>query len=87
MGRNSAGELAIALVRGARQEVIFGRKRKDGTRSVKAGRETAEEVIYWLVPSADIPRDATALPRPEKIDKAIARAAADFIDRESRRAA
>lgn len=67
------------LVEADSTDVGFGRKRKDGTRAVKRGRERGGLVLYWLKKSVTQPADATVLPPPEKLAAVAMESARDVI--------
>ena len=66
------GRRGGALVEAERTLLKIGRKKKDGTRSVKsAGEGWGGRVWYWLVKSVRQDADANALPSPKAIEDAL----------------
>lgn len=77
LGRLASGKMGVALVRPEQQAVKF-KKTKSGVKAV-AGKLTFAEVMYWLVPSANVPRDPGAVPTQGQIDAAVKRGAQAFM--------
>lgn len=86
LGNTARGKVMGALVRPAQQEVSF-RKTKKGGLKAHAGTLTPETVMYWLVPSAQIPRDPDALPPQQKLQSALDEAVRQWFATQTRRAA
>jgi len=80
-GRNGP----YALVQNISQLVSFGRKRKDGSRTLTPGDEIGGLVMFWLVKSVHQDADPDVIPSDEEIiDTAmatIASAVSRFLDR------
>ncbi len=62
----------------------FGRRRGDGTRSVRAIGE-AGRVLFWLKESVTQEGDTTVLPDPDKVASAISTTISDHVERTWRR--
>jgi hypothetical protein len=56
-----------ALVEELQTAVSFGRKKKDGTRTVKRGETTGSLVMFWLVESVIQKEDPTVMPTEEEM--------------------
>jgi hypothetical protein len=70
---------AVALVERQATQVSFGRKKKDGTRTVKRGAEVGGQVFYWLVLSVTQKKDPEALPKTEVFEAALLEETEFFI--------
>jgi hypothetical protein len=78
---------AIALVEREASNIKYGRKRKDGTRSVTHVSSSIGGVIYWLVEKVHQNEDPRALPSREKMETALRDEAKDYVDGLTRGAA
>lgn len=67
---NKYGNLQPALVRASASQVSFGRKKRDGSRSVKRTGSAGGEVVYWLTPRVFQRADPTVMPAEAEIIKA-----------------
>lgn len=73
---------AAALIENAFTRIKIGRKRKDGSRKVKAvERSQRGRVWYWLVRSVTQRKDERALPESERFKAALGEETADFFER------
>jgi len=69
--QNKYGNLAPALVEADSTNVTFGKRKKDGSRTVKQGSTRGSKVIFWLVKKTFPPADPTVLPSHEQFSQAI----------------
>lgn len=67
------GVMRPALIRAEQTRVAFGRRRKDGTRSVTNAGETGGEVMFWLAKGARQDPDPTVLPADEEFERELDR--------------
>lgn len=70
-----------ALAEADAQEVSFGHKKKDGTRTVKPGDEVGGLVMFWLVDVVHQKEDPKVLPSFEVMSDAALRAGESWIGR------
>lgn len=70
---------ALFLAR-APQQAISYKRTKSGTK-ISRGRETFEELMYRLVPSANVPRDPNALPDEPSMQRRVDKASQEFLAR------
>jgi len=75
---NRYGGLSPALIENTSQEFTVGRKKKDGTRTVKPGRERGGEVFFWLVRQVYQPADPSVLPPEERLVGAVEKAVGGY---------
>ena len=73
-----------ALVQAKRTEVSFGRRRKDGTRKMKRGRELGGGVYYWLTRKVEQKADPTTLPSEAEMRAAAIEPTRRYIAREAK---
>lgn len=69
------------LIEAEAQRVSFGRKKKDGTRTVKEGEEVGGLAMFWLVDKVHQDPDPSVLPTEEKMSDAVQHGAQTRIDR------
>jgi hypothetical protein len=74
---------AFALVEADASQVMIGRKKKDGTRSVKQGDTIGGGVFFWLVKSVHQQPDPTAIPDERDIEQVAMDTLNDLIERAS----
>lgn len=74
------GGIAPALVRAEQTAFSFGRRKKDGTRSVGSIRELGGEVFYWLARSVHPKPHPDAVPSREKLQEAAVGALQSYVD-------
>jgi hypothetical protein len=70
-----------ALVESGSQDVSFGRKKKDGTRTVKPGAERGGGVMFWLKKSVTQKPNPAVLPTDAQITAAINETVTGIVDR------
>jgi hypothetical protein len=80
----SEGRKQPALIEAEATRLTFGRKRKDGTRSVK-GRNEGGRVMFWLVPRVNQKGDRSKLPSEAAIRDTAVGALRDAVDLAIRR--
>jgi len=77
----------LGLVQADQQAVNYGRKHRDGTRTVSPGEVKGGMVFFWLVSEATIKPDANVLPTNEVLIGAAQQGVIDYIGLLTRRAA
>jgi hypothetical protein len=70
-----------ALVENFRHGISFGRRRKDGSRKVKAGKLSGGRVWYWLVRKVSQAADPRAMPSQETLSAAISAEVDAYLSR------
>lgn len=74
------GGLVPALVRASRSRVSFGRRKRDGSRTVKqGGLDGGGEAMYWLVKRVFQQADPSSLPPAQEITDAAMRGATEYL--------
>jgi hypothetical protein len=71
---------AIALVERRASNIVYGRARKDGSRSVTHTSSSIGGVIFWLVEKVHQNKDPKALPSREKMERALREEAGFFLE-------
>lgn len=79
------GALRPALIEAQSQAVSFGRRKKDGTRTVKPGELRGGRVYYWLARMVNQRPDPAVLPTEAELVKAAEMPARDFMMRQQQR--
>jgi hypothetical protein len=74
-----------ALVESGSQDVSFGRKKKDGTRTVTPGAERGGGVMFWLKKSVYQKPNAAVLPDAAQITETATRTAQGILTRAGQR--
>jgi len=74
-----------ALVESHSQDVSFGRKKKDGSRSVTPGEERGGGVMFWLRKSVTTKARPEILPTEAQITATINETVSGIVDRMKRR--
>lgn len=86
---NEEGRPQLALVETDATVVRFGRKKKDGTRTVSQVMRTGGQAVFWLVTKAHQEGDKTILPTEDQMQIAAVKAGEDYLqaiaDREDRK--
>jgi hypothetical protein len=77
----------LALVERQSTDLKFGRKRKDGTRSVKATGQRGGRVMFWLVPQVTQRPNPDVLPTSEALGHAVRGPVLDHLHQQIRREA
>lgn len=80
------GSGTLALVQQDQQAIKYGRKHKDGSRTITPGEVKGGEIYFWLVPEATIEGDPDVLPTEEELGEAAEQGVVDYIGLLSRRA-